>query len=97
MRHLVTPSNIQDAMKTAYMKLLQGPDVAALSYPGFTAVEEDGDADCLVDTDFCVQINVFVLKDPVPQPPKGKFMSTTCSVWTAESSALPVEPSATAV
>lgn len=64
MRYLVTPSNTQDVMKTAYMKLLQGPDVAAVNYPGFIAVEEGGDADCLVDTDFCVQIKVFCSERP---------------------------------
>lgn len=79
MRHLVTPSDTQDAMKTAAMKLLQGLDVVAVSYPGFTAEEEGDDADCLVDTDFCVQ-KVFCAPSP----------STMCSVWTVEPSATAV-------
>ena len=44
----VLPGNYLDG------KLFQGLVVAAVSNPGFTAVEEGGDADRLVDTDFCV-------------------------------------------
>ena len=45
--------------------------MAAVSNPGFTAVEEGGDADCLVDTDFCLKIKVLVLKNPAPESPIG--------------------------
>ena len=51
-RHSVTPSDSQDALETADVEVFQGLDVAAVSNPGFTAVEEGGDADRLVDADF---------------------------------------------
>ncbi|XP_052473648.1 steroid 17-alpha-hydroxylase/17,20 lyase-like [Carassius gibelio] len=47
-RHSVTPSDSQDALETADVEVFQGLDVAAVSNPCFTAVEEGGDADCLV-------------------------------------------------
>ena len=53
------------------MKLFQGLDVTAVSNPGFTAVEEGGDADCLIDRDFCASVKVLVLKDPAPESPIG--------------------------
>lgn len=70
-RHSVTPSDSQDALETADVEVFQGLDVAAVSNPCFTAVEEGGDADCLVDTYFCVEMKVLVLKNPPPESPKG--------------------------
>lgn len=52
MRHSVTPSDSKDALQTADVELLQGLDVTAVGNPGFIAVEEGGDADCLVDKRF---------------------------------------------
>ena len=45
--------------------------MAAVSNPGFTTVEEGGDADRLVDTDFCVEMKVLVLKNSPSESPKG--------------------------
>lgn len=69
-RHSVTPSDSQDALETADVEVFQGL-VAAVSNPWFTAVEEGDDADCLVDAYFCVEMKVLVLKNPLPESPKG--------------------------
>ncbi|KAM7388848.1 hypothetical protein PAMP_022859 [Pampus punctatissimus] len=39
-----------------YVELLQGFDVPTIGNPGFTTVEEDGDAHSLVDTDCNVEM-----------------------------------------
>ena len=49
------PSDSQDALQTADVEVFQGLDVAAVSNPGFTAVEEGGDADRLVEADFVLR------------------------------------------
>ena len=67
MRHTITPCNSQDALKALYVELLQGPDVAAVSYPGFAAVEESSDADGLIYRDLCAEMKMFVLEDPTPE------------------------------
>jgi len=70
-RHSVMPSDSQDVLETADVEVFQGPDVVAVSNPGFTAVEEGGDADSLVDADFCVEMKVLILKNPPPEFSKG--------------------------
>lgn len=62
MRYMATPSISQDALKAKYVEILQGLHVLAISYLGFTATEQSGNTDSLVDTDFCVQMKVLVLK-----------------------------------
>ena len=69
--HSVMPGDSQVALQTADVKVFQGLDVAAVSNPGFTAVEEGGDADRLVDTDFCIEMKVLILKNPPPESSKG--------------------------
>ena len=45
--------------------------MAAVSDPGFAAVEEGSDADGLIDRDLCAEIEVFVLEDPTSESPKS--------------------------
>lgn len=61
MRHTITPGDSQNALKAMNMEVFQELDVAPVSYPSFTALEEGGNADGSVDADLCAEI--LVLKD----------------------------------
>ncbi len=66
-RHTVTPGDPQDALQTADVELLQGLDMTAVGYPGLTAVEEGGNADCLIHSYFCMQMEVLVRRLSLPK------------------------------
>ena len=66
LRHMITPGEAKDALEAADMEALQGLDVTAICGPSFTTVEEGGDADSLVDSNFSVQVEVVILEYPAP-------------------------------
>lgn len=56
MRYSVLPGDPQNTLQAANVEMLHGLDVSAVSDPGFTTVEEGGDADSLVDTDLSSEV-----------------------------------------
>ncbi len=69
-RHTITSCNSKNALKAAYVEAFQGPDVAAVGHPSFTAIKEGCYAHSLLQNNLCGEMKVLVLEDSAPESPK---------------------------
>ena len=67
----IFPTDPEDLAETSLVVLLQGLQVSAVGGPAVCPVEQSGQNYSSVDREFCLGLDVAILKDPLPQPSKS--------------------------
>ena len=71
MRYFVPPMHMQDSLKTANVKRLEGSDMTTVRSPSLACIEQCRDADGIVNGHLGACGKITVRKNALGQPPEG--------------------------